>query len=242
MKKFYSILAICSLMIAALVPQKVLAGAATYENHVVTLTSVPEGAGVVYLSTQWNGHEFEEVDEMFYEEDEITVKATIETKDYKGIVLLYALPNEGYKFAGFFLDEDGDELFDIEFDKPITFTNDADFDVKYTEAYGYARSFDKSPALQVYLTHESPNEYSGGETSEDNLAAAEAAAESDWETIGCLNHFFAVFYKEGEENPVTGIKAVAINADEVIYNLCGQRVGKDAKGILIVGGKKKIIR
>ena len=248
MKKFYSILAICSLMIAALVPQKVLAGAATYENHVVTLTGVPEGAGVVYLSTQWNGHEFEEVDEMFYEEDEITVKATIETKNNKGVVLLYALPNEGYKFAGFFLDEDGDDEFDIEFDKPITFTDDAEFDGKYTEAYGYDRSFDKSPALQVYLTHESPNEYSGykdsenNEKSELNQAAAEAAAESDWETIGCLNHFFAVFYKEGEENPVTGIKAVAINADEVIYNLCGQRVGKDAKGILIVGGKKKVIR
>ena len=93
MKKVYSILAICGMLLAALVPQKAVAGAATYENHVVTLTGVPEGAGVVYLVTDWNGHEWDEIDEMLYEEDEITVKATIETKGYKAICHLYALPN-----------------------------------------------------------------------------------------------------------------------------------------------------
>jgi len=247
MKKSYSILAICGILVAALVPQKALAGAATYENHVITLTGVPEGAGIVYLDANWNGHEFEEVDEMFYEEDEITVKATIETKGYKAVCNLYAIPNEGYKFAGFFLDEDGDGMFDIEADSPITFTDDTDFDAK-CEENGTPRAYTNSPALQVALTHDSPHEYSGykdaddNETSEANQAAAEAAAEADWEEFGCLNHFFAVFYKEGEENPIAGIKAVAINPDEIIYNLCGQRVGKDAKGLLIVGGKKKMIR
>jgi hypothetical protein len=240
MKKVYSILAICGMILAALVPQKAVAGAATYENHVVTLTGVPEGAGVVYLVTDWNGHEWDEIDEMLYEEDEITVKATIETKGYKAICHLYALPNEGYKFAGFFLD-DGNGLFDIEEDTPITFTDDADFDNSCIEA-GIPRAFTTTPALQVVLEHESPNEYQGGETSDDNKAAAEAAAESDWNEFNCLNQFFAVFYADGEENPITGIKAVAINPDEVIYNLCGQRVSKDAKGLLIVGGKKKMVR
>jgi|GEM_PF-1475664 hypothetical protein len=240
MKKVYSILAICGMLLAALVPQKAVAGAATYENHVVTLTGVPEGAGVVYLVTDWNGHEWDEIDEMLYEEDEITVKATIETKGYKAICHLYALPNEGYKFAGFFLD-DGNGLFDIEEDTPITFTDDAEFDNKCIEA-GIPRAYTTTPALQVVLEHESPNEYQGGETSDDNKAAAEAAAESDWNEFNCLNQFFAVFYADGEENPITGIKAVAINPDEVIYNLCGQRVGKDAKGLLIVGGKKKMVR
>lgn len=247
MKKVYTIIAICSIMLAALVPQKAVAGAATFENHVVTLTGVPEGAGVVYLTTEWNGHEFEEVDEMFYEEDEITVKATIETKGYKAICNLYALPNEGYKFAGFFIDEDNDGEFDITKDLPISFTDDAGFDGK-CEENGTPRAFTNSPALQVVLTHDSPNEYSGykdadgNEQTELNRAAAEDAAEADWAEFGCLNHFFAVFYEEGEENPVTGIKAVAINPDDVIYNLCGQRMGKDAKGLLIVGGKKKLIR
>ena len=240
MKKVYSILAICGMLLVALVPQKAVAGAATYENHVVTLTGVPEGAGVVYLVTDWNGHEWDEIDEMLYEEDEITVKATIETKGYKAICHLYALPNEGYKFAGFFLD-DGNGLFDIEEDTPITFTDDAEFDNKCIEA-GIPRAYTTTPALQVVLEHESPNEYQGGETSDDNKAAAEAAAESDWNEFNCLNQFFAVFYADGEENPITGIKAVAINPDEVIYNLCGQRVGKDAKGLLIVGGKKKMVR
>lgn len=240
MKKVYSILAICGMLLAALVPQKSLAGAATYENHVVTLTGVPEGAGVVYLVTDWNGHEWDEIDEMLYEEDEITVKATIETKGYKAICHLYALPNEGYKFAGFFLD-DGNGLFDIEEDTPITFSDDADLDNSCIEA-GIPRAYTTTPALQVVLEHESPNEYQGGESSDENKAAAEAAAESDWNEFNCLNQFFAVFYADGEENPITGIKAVAINPDEVIYNLCGQRVGKDAKGLLIVGGKKKMVR
>ncbi|MBR4433846.1 MAG: hypothetical protein IKS80_04995 [Bacteroidaceae bacterium] len=246
MKKIYSFIAICSIVLAALIPQKAVAGAATYENHVVTLTGIPEGAGVVYIVTDWNGKEWEIVDEMLYEEDEITVKATIETKDNKGIVHLYALPNDGYKFAGFFVDEDRDGDFDITKDKPITFSNDATLDGK-CEDNGMPRVFTSSPALQVVLTHEATTEYSGykdeggNEKAELNKAAAEAAAESDWETDGCLNQFFAVFYEEGEENPITGIKAVAIRTDEVIYNLCGQRVGKDAKGLLIVGGKKKFV-
>ena len=241
MKKIY-FLAICSFLFAALVSQKAMAGAATYENHVVTLTAVPEGAGVVYLVTEWNGHEWDEIDDMLYEEDEITVKATIETKGYKGVCHLYALPNEGYKFAGFFLDEDGDNVFDIEFDQPISFTDDGDLDNKSIEE-GQPRAFTNSPARQVVLTHESPNEYNIQDaTSEENKAAAEAAAEADWQEFGCLNHFYAVFYKEGEENPITGIKAISINPDEIIYNLCGQRVGKEAKGLLIVGGKKKVIR
>lgn len=247
MKKIYSILAVCSFILAALVPQKVLAGAATYENHVVTLTGVPEGAGIVYLVTEWNGHEWDEIDDMLYEEDEITVKATIETKDYKGICHLYALPNEGYNFAGFFIDEDKDGEFDIEFDKPVTFSNDGDLDTKCEEA-GTPRSFTNSPARQVVLTHESPIEYSGNkdadgnEQSALNKAAAEEAAESDWEEFGCLNHFFAVFYKDGEENPATGIRAITIDPGDIIYNLSGQRVGKEAKGLLIAGGKKKMIR
>ena len=83
MKKVY-FFALCGLLTAALVPQKAMA-VATYENHVVTLTGVPEGAGVVYLTTQWNGTEWDEIDEMLYEEDEITVKATIETKGNKAI-------------------------------------------------------------------------------------------------------------------------------------------------------------
>ncbi|MBP5323447.1 MAG: hypothetical protein J6Y84_06600 [Bacteroidaceae bacterium] len=241
MKKFYSILVVCSFLLAALVPQKVLAGAATFENHVVTLTGVPEGAGVVYLVTEWNGHEWDEIDDMLYEEDEITVKATIETKGYMAICNLYALPNEGYQFAGFWIDEDQDGLFDVEFDKPITFSDDSNFDNTCVEN-GAPRAFTNSPALQVVLPNET-REYNieGAETA-DNKAAAEAAAETDWEEFGCLNHFFAVFYKDGEENPATGIKAMTINPDEVIYNLCGQRVGKDAKGFLIVGGKKKFIR
>ena len=249
MKKIY-FFAICSFLLAALVPQKAQAAAATFENHIDTLTGVPEGAGVVYLTTEWNGHEWDEIDDMLYEEDEITVKATIETKNYMGICHLYALPNEGYKFAGFFLDEDGDDIFDIEFDKPITFSDNGDLSTKYEETFLTKREYTNSPALEVCLTHESPNEYSGfggegaslDEQTAANKAAAEEAAESDWETIGCLNHFFAVFYEEGEENPVQGIKAIAINPNDVIYNLCGQRVGKDAKGLLIVGGKKKVIR
>lgn len=240
-KVYFLILAICCMLLAALVPQKALAGAATYENHVVTLTGVPEGAGVVYLVTEWNGHEWDEIDEMLYEEDEITVKATIETKGYKAICHLYALPNEGYKFAGFFLD-DGNGLFDIEDDTPITFTEDGDLDNKCIEE-GIPRAYTTTPALQVVLEHESPNEYNiEGGTSEDNKAAAEAAAESDWNEFNCLNQFFAVFYAEGEVNPITGTKAVVINPDEVIYNLCGQRVSKDAKGLLIVRGKKKMVR
>ena len=240
MRKIYSILAICGMLLAALVPQKAVAGAATYENHVVTLTGVPEGAGVVYLVTDWNGHEWDEIDEMLYEEDEITVKATIETKGYKAICHLYALPNEGYKFAGFFLD-DGNGLYDIEEDTPITFTDDTELDNSCIEA-GIPRAYTTTPALQVVLEHDSPNEYEGGSNSDENKAAAEAAAESDWNEFNCLNQFFAVFYADGEENPITGIKAVAINPDEVIYNLCGQRVSKDAKGLLIVGGKKKMVR
>ena len=237
MKKVYSIVAICSIVLAALVPQKAVAGAATYENHVVTLTGVPEGAGVVYIVTDWNGHEWDEIDDMLYEEDEITVKATIETKDYKAICHLYALANEGYVFDGFYIDDDRDGLFDPEFDLPVTFSNDGDLDAKCIEN-GHPRTYTTSPALQVVLTFQSDHEYDGGETSEDNKAAAEAAAESDWEEFGCLNHFFAVFHAEGGE----GINAVTVKADDVIYNLCGQRVGKDAKGILIVGGKKKFIR
>ncbi len=183
-------------VLAILIPFTAQAGAASYENHVVTLTGVPEGAGKVYLVTEWNGYEWDEIDEKLLKENEITVKATIEAKEYKAVVHLYALPNEGYDFVGFYLDEDGDGVFNIKTDSIITFTDDAEIDLKYTEAYGYNRSFDKSPAIQVFLTHESPNEYSGAETSEENKAKAEAAAESDWKEFGCLNHFFAVFEKK----------------------------------------------
>lgn len=239
MKKVY-FFALCGLLTAALVPQKAMA-VATYENHVVTLTGVPEGAGVVYLTTEWNGTEWDDIDEMLYEEDEIIVKATIETKGNKAICHLYAIANEGYQFAGFFIDEDGDGKFDITKDAPITYAEDASLDTKCEENQ-MPRTYTSSPAIQVVLTHDSPNEYSEGPEAADNLAAAEAAAEADWEQFGCLNHFFAVFYEEGDENPITGIKAVAIRPDDVIYNLCGQRVGKEAKGLLIVGGKKRIIR
>ena len=247
MKKIYSVMAAASLFaLAAMMPQDAFAGAATYENHVVTLTGVPDGAGIVYLETNWNNNdaEWNEIDEMLYEEDEITVRATIETKNNKANCHLYAIPNEGYEFAGFFIDEDGDDEFDIEFDVPITFSTDDDYDNKCIEK-GAPRVYTSSPARQVVLTHEGI-EYSlegEGITSDMNKAAAEENAEADWEEQGCLNHFFAVFYKEGEENPVlTNVQAISIDAKEVMYNLCGQKVDKNFKGFVISGGKKKFIR
>lgn len=243
MKKLYSVLFIgCLFVLAAMMPQTAFAGAATFENHVVTLTGIPEGAGVVYIETNWNGTEFNEIDDMLYEEDEITVKATIETKGYKGVVHLFAQPNEGWQFAGFFIDEDRDGEFDQEFDLPITFTDDAEFDQKCIDN-GAPRTFATSPAWQVQLTHEGTEYNIADASTEDNKAAAEANAEADWEEQGCLNHFFAVFYKEGEDNPIgTHIQAISISADEVMYNLCGQKVDKDFKGFVISGGKKKFIR
>lgn len=243
MKKIYTGLFVsCLFVLAAMMPQNAFAGAATYENHVVTLTGVPEGAGIVYIETNWNGTEWNEIDEMLYEEDEITVKATIETKDYKGLVHLYAVPNEGYQFAGFFIDEDRNGKFDLESDLPITFSSDAGFDNTCIEK-GAPRSYTSSPARQVVLTHEGIEYDIEGAEGDANKVAAEANAEADWEEQGCLNQFFAVFYKDGEENPIAAnIQAVKIDANEVMYNLCGQKVDKNFKGFVISNGKKKFIR
>lgn len=243
MRKIYSVLFVgCLFVLAAMMPQNAFAGAATYENHVVTLSGVPEGAGVVYVETNWNGNELKDIDEMLYEEDEIIVKATIETKGNIGMVHLYAQPNEGWLFAGFYIDEDKDGEFNAEFDLPITFSEDGDLDQKCIDN-GTPRSFTTSPAWQVKLTHEATEYNIDGAEGDANKVAAEANAEADWEEQGCLNHFFAIFYKEGEENPIgTNVQAISINAEEVMYNLCGQKVDKSFKGFVIAGGKKKFIR
>ena len=202
MKKIYYVMAVGSLLVlAAMSPQKAYATAATYENHEVMLSCVPEAAGKVYIVTEWNGHEGDTIDDALYEDGEITKKATLETNDYKAIVHLYAQPKDGYKFAGFFFDYDWDDAFDVTYDVPVTFAESGD----YTN----------QTAIKVKLMHDG-KEYNI-ETHQDSSAvnkrAAEAAAEADWAEQGCLNHFFALFYPEGEANPLDGIDPTTTTID-----------------------------
>lgn len=236
MKKNYFFIALCGLVAALFAPAQAFAAAATFFNHTIALTGVPEGAGIVYLETNWNGKELDDIDEMAYEEDEIIVKATIETKDYKGLVHLYAIPNDGYEFVGFFNDTDMDGEFDPAVDEPVTFANSSDKAADLEAKYGHAcNDYHNSPAIQVFIPIPT-REYKDGDSTEANQAAAEAAAEADWAEFGLDNRFFAVFCEEGTNN----IKAQTLHSAKDLYNTLGQKVGDDFRGIVITEGKKRL--
>ena len=47
---------------------------------------------------------------------------------------------------------------------------------------------------------------------------------------------------KGTPTAITTIKADSRRDDNAVYNLAGQRVGKDYKGVVIRGGKKYVVK
>jgi hypothetical protein len=45
-------------------------------------------------------------------------------------------------------------------------------------------------------------------------------------------------YQYGTETGITNVTAKSVKASDVIYNIAGQRVNKDFKGLVIMDGKK----
>ena len=204
MKKQLLICALGSLLLSVLAPLQANA-IATYENHKVSLSVYPEGAGKIYMRTiDWNesSKEFYVPSDSEYSDAEIVQYGAIETKDNKGVCHLYAKPNDGWEFVGFFYD-DGfkNGSYEQYIDTPVQFANAGDGNP--------TSSFSSSPAYQVYMLTET-DEYEGGSDANENKAKAEAAIEAArgsksveeyWAEQPVDNRYFAVFRPVGSYAP-----------------------------------------
>lgn len=133
-------------------------------------------------------------------------------------------------------------------------TNQPTFDVTFTAPVSRAQAWNAAGMLgstPVTITQKDAEGLVWTVTLPESNATSDEAASYNinivaWDANGVKakgwngdNSFvFAVVYEKG-----TGINAAsAASAQQTTYNLAGQRVENNAKGIVIVGGKKKAIR
>lgn len=53
---------------------------------------------------------------------------------------------------------------------------------------------------------------------------------------------YCIYWKIADDTGIGTVKAEATQTDGLVYNLAGQRVGKDVKGLLIKNGKKVVVK
>ncbi len=61
-------------------------------------------------------------------------------------------------------------------------------------------------------------------------------------TTNEINTGSSIYSLNGNTTGINNVAADEANADAPVYNLAGQRVGKDAKGVLIKNGKKYVVK
>ena len=154
------------------------------------------------------------------------------------MVWLYAEPEDGYELAGFSLVKKEDGQYTKADLLTSTWTDNANFtdpyagDDEFVVNVNCARTEDANS-----------NDHDG-----DGEKAREAArAKNNWSEEPDVT-FYAVFVPEGTVLPdgeSTGISSVVNNGVKVApvrYNLSGQRVEGQYKGIVIVNGRKQLLK
>ena len=162
-------------------------------------------------------------------------------------VLAYAFPEDGYEFVCFAnkVKDDG------------VYTKDDCYAVIHSEnaSGGWTFDFDYTGYDQggVKISVNNPNHPEDGHSDKDTGKPSRDDVYANYESYGTVTpdtYVYAIFRKIGDELPKfdseeTGIKGIDANVndnvnDNRVYNLAGQRVGSDFKGIVVVGGKKYI--
>ena len=90
---------------------------------------------------------------------------------------------------------------------------------------------------QNYLVIDLKEEKTGFDVSKVHVLAVQA------EKVGAKFTISRAFLQKGEdEEPTEAVENISVRNNGIRYNLLGQEVGEDYKGIVIMNGKKMIVR
>ena len=98
-------------------------------------------------------------------------------------------------------------------------------------------SLDHDPTATNYLVLEMKNAPAGFDLTKVRMLGIQA------QFPGTKCHISRAFLQQGEdEDPTEAVENISVRNNGIRYNLLGQEVGEDYKGIVIMNGKKMIVR
>ena len=232
-----------SLVVATLCLMAAVASATPYKNINIRLTVNETGRGRVYIKTEDSSNL------QSRKSEDVKMKCTLgengnDTQRDKDedplhglyMVWLYAEPEDGYELAGFSLEKKEDGAYTKADMLTSTWTDNGNF----TDPY---------PSDDEFIFNancDRPEDANTNDYASTDEAREAARAKDNWNAEP--DHtIYAVFLPEGTVLPdgddPTGISSVTAAGEKKTgtpYNLSGQRVGTQYKGIVIVNGKKRL--
>lgn len=230
-----------TLLVAALCMMAAVASATPFKNINIRLTVNETGRGRVYMKTE------DPSNIQSRKSEDVKMKCTIgengndtsRDKDNDPLaglymVWLYAEPEDGYELAGFSLVKKEDGQYTKADLLQSTYTDNGQFEDPYAGDDEFIFNANCSREVDA-----NTNDYGG-----DSDAAREAArAKNNWNedpdhTIYAVLVPEGTVLPDGDVNGIATVEAAQSKGVAARYNLNGQRVDAQYKGVVIVNGKK----